>query len=252
MDLHLLNTSPAPVNVSVVVNLLTIPQSQMKQEAGIYFFYNPFIRVPAAAPGHARMSCPITSEVTLTNMQTHMHKQGLGGVANLADASGNPMQMLYTSNTWLNPIPKAWASGLSLQAGQHIDYECSYQNDGPTDIIQGLSAAHNEMCVLAGTYYPRDLKFEDCSTQGTWDNLSSAATFIGTGAADGATTLGCIMSATAVQPTDNDKLFGCIVDSCPKIAPQLTSLIDCAIAAGSVGATTCSSQIGELQQTACQ
>jgi len=88
LDLHVLNASSKPLDVTVVTNLNTIPQSQATIEAGIYFFYNPFIRVPAGAKSQARMSCPITSNVTIVNAQTHMHKQGLGGVASLEDSSG--------------------------------------------------------------------------------------------------------------------------------------------------------------------
>ena len=92
MDLHVLNASSAPLAPDRAINLDTIPQSQVKQEAGIYFFYNPFIASRPASMAHARMSCPVTSDVTLTTAQTHMHKWGLGGTANLEDSTGTVIQ----------------------------------------------------------------------------------------------------------------------------------------------------------------
>ena len=142
------------------------------------------------------MSCPVTSAVTLTTAQTHMHKWGLGGTANLEDGTGAIVQKLYTSNTWSDPPVTEWSTPpMTLKAGQQIDYECNYQNDGTTTIIQGLSAVTNEMCVFVGAYYPRDEKFETCGTTGQFSDQGTAATYIGTGTATCAATLVCLQSA---------------------------------------------------------
>jgi hypothetical protein len=254
MDLHVLNASAMQLNPTVLINLDTIPQSQVKQEAGIYFFYNPFIRVPAGgAPAHARMSCPVTSDVTLTTAQTHMHKWGLGGVSNLEDSSGTLMQQLYVSTVWTDPPVTQWASGMALQAGEQIDYECNYVNTGDTDIVQGLSAATNEMCVFAGAYYPRDTKFETCSTTGNWSDLGNAATYIGTGTTSCEATLQCIPGGEQSYPTDHgDALFGCMVDSCPAVAKELTAAWDCFESSGSANPmTACATQINACVAASC-
>ncbi len=224
------------------MNLDTIPQSQAKVEAGVYFFYNPFIRLPANSSGHARMSCPVTSDVTIVNAQTHMHKQGVGGVANLEDSAGNVVQQLYTSQTWTDPPVKVWSPGMTVSAGQRIDYLCNYDNTGTTDVIQGLSAAKNEMCVYAGAYYPRDTSFENCTS----------ATYIGTGTADGAATLQCMGSVSPSSASFDDTYFGCVVDSCPSIAEPLTALVSCEMKNGASSQSACATQLAALQQAACR
>ena len=252
MDLHILNTTPAALPVTVQMNLDTIPASQVTQEAGIYFFYDPFIAIPPYASSHARMSCPVTSAVTLTTAQTHMHKWGLGGTANLEDGTGAIVQPLYTSTTWTDPPVTQWsAPPMTLKAGQQIDYECNYQNDGATTIIQGLSAATNEMCVLVGAYYPRDEKFETCGTTGQFSNQGTAATFIGTGTASCGSTLACLQSAE--QSSDPTPFFTCMVDSCPGAAAPLTQFLDCAFGVPSGGdvMTVCASQIGACLGATC-
>lgn len=242
LDLHVLNASPKPLDVTVVMNLNTIPQSQAKIEAGIYFFYNPFIRVPAGAKAQARMSCPVTSDVTIVNAQTHMHKQGLGGTANLEDSSGNVLQQLYASQTWVDPPVKTWSPGMTVGVGRQIDFLCNYDNPGTTDVIQGLSAAKNEMCVYAGAYYPRDTDFENCT----------GATYIGTGAADGAATLQCMGSAAPSSSSFEDTYFGCVVNSCPAIAGVLTAFVDCEMQNGASSQTACGVQYAALQKAGCQ
>jgi hypothetical protein len=253
MDLHVLNTSTAALPVTVQMNLDTIPASQVTQEAGVYFFYNPFIAIPPYSSAHARMSCPVTSAVTLTTAQTHMHKWGLGGTANLEDGTGTVVQKLYTSATWSDPPVTQWSTPpMTLQAGQQIDYECNYQNNGTTTIIQGLSAVTNEMCVFVGAYYPRDEKFETCGTTGQFSDQGSAATYIGTGTATCTATLECLQSAA--QATTAAPFYTCMVDSCPGVATPLTEFIDCDFSLPSGGSVTtvCASQINDCIAATCQ
>jgi hypothetical protein len=249
MDLHVLNASANALPVTVTIDLQGIPASQARREAGIYFFYNPFIAIPPNASSHAEMSCPVTSAVTLTTQQTHMHKWGLGGVANLEDSSGKVLKQLYTSDTWSDPAVTAWTTPpMTLQAGQQIEYECNYQNDGDTTIIQGLSAQTNEMCVLVGAYYPRDTKFETCGTTGNFADQGSAATFIGTGTATCFDTLDCLQGAMT-----SESFFSCMVNSCPSVATPLTQVLDCQENApqGSDVNTVCKTQIGNCIAATC-
>ncbi len=252
MDLHVLNTTPAALPVTVQMNLDTIPASQVTQEAGIYFFYDPFIVVPPASMAHARMSCPVTSDLTLTTAQTHMHKWGLGGTANLEDATGAVVKPLYTSATWADPPVTLWPSpGLALQAGQHIDYECNYQNDGTTTVIQGLSAVTNEMCVFVGAYYPRDEKFETCGPDAQFTDLGSTATYIGTGTTTCGATLECLQ--TAQSASSAEPFYACMVDSCPGAADALTAFLDCSFNVPSGGdiETVCGAQINTCLAASC-
>jgi hypothetical protein len=247
MDLHVLNVSMAPLDPVVLINLDTIPKSQVTQEAGMFFFYNPFIVVPPNASAKAHMSCPVTSDVTLATVQTHMHKWGLGGVVNLEDSTGAQVQQLYTSTVWTDPPVTQWPSpGMALTAGQQIDYECNYENTGTTEVIQGLSAATNEMCVLLGAYYPRDTKFESCSTTGNFNDESSAATYIGSGTTSCSDSLTCLGSATT-----DASFFSCMVDSCPGAAVPLTAALACFNANSNNAQTACATQAAQCIEATC-
>jgi hypothetical protein len=248
LDLHVLNTTATALTPTAVINMDTIPQSQVTQEAGIYFFYNPFIVVPPNSMAEAHMSCPVTSDVTLVTTQTHMHKWGLGGAANLEESTGAMMKQLYTSSVWTDPPVTEWSPGMALTAGQQIDYECHYENTGTTTIVQGLSAATNEMCVLMGAYYPRDIEFETCSTSTTWNlnDLSDAATYIGSGTATCSDSLTCISNASS-----DEAFYACMVDSCPGAAVSLTAALACFNANGNNAQTACATQAAECIETTC-
>ena len=198
------------------------------------------------------MSCPVTSSVTLTTAQTHMHKWGLGGSANLEDSAGKVIEQLYTSNTWSDPPVTEWKTPpKTLAAGQQIDFECNYQNDGSTMVSQGLSAVTNEMCVFVGAYYPRDEKFETCGTTGKIEDQGSAATFIGTGTATCAATLGCFQSSQGAA--DAGPFYSCVVNSCSGAAKPLTKVLDCTFSApsGSDVTKVCANQINDCLAASC-
>jgi hypothetical protein len=112
--------------------------------------------------------------------------------------------------------------------------------------VQGLSAATNEMCVFVGAYYPRDAKFETCSTTGAFTDLSNAATYIGTGAADCTTSMQCVSGAK-----DAATFYGCVTNSCPGIAKPFTAALDCFSANGSTAQTACATQISACAATTC-
>ncbi len=247
LDLHVLNVTMAALNPIAVINLDTIPQSQVTQEAGIFLFFDPFIVVPPNATAKAHMSCPVTSNVTLTTLQTHMHKWGLGGTVNLEDSTGAMVKPLYTSSVWTDPPVTQWpVPGMALTAGQQIDYECNYENTGTTQVIQGLSAATNEMCVLVAAYYPRDTKFETCSTTGSFADASSAATYIGSGTTSCQDSLTCIGGAKS-----SADFFSCMVNSCPGAAGALTAALSCFNANGNNAQTACVTQEAQCVETTC-
>ncbi len=252
MDLHIINATKETLPVTVQINLDTIDRAKVTEEAGIFFFYDPFIAVPPNGTSRARMSCPVTSDVTLTTMQTHMHKWGLGGSATLDEGSGAPLEKLYTSDTWSDPLVKQWSNPpMRLKPGQRIDYQCNYENAGAKTVIQGLSAVTNEMCVLAGAYYPRDEKFETCGTTGKFGDQDSAATYIGSGKATCGATLSCLQASQGAK--DAGPFYTCMVDSCPAAADPLTKFIDCLFSApsGSDVTQVCASEIDACLSSTC-
>jgi hypothetical protein len=228
MNTHYLNATPNKVDTDARVNLYTIPQSEMKTEAGIIFFYDPIIRVASMEPGQARMACPVNREYTVYNLQTHMHKRGLGGLANLTDHDGNVIQELYTSPSWEN-VPVKTYDSLKIEAGQYLDYRCNYQNDEDHTILQGLTTK-DEMCMLIGAYSPVNAPFGYCSPDGSTGAKGFAATFIGNGAVGCMESVDCI-EKVGISPDGAmvDPAYACVLNSCEKVARPFNAALRCEI-----------------------
>ena len=69
---HDLNATNQTLTVEARINMWTIPKDQMVQEAGILFYYDPFIRVPAMSPGNAEMACPSRAAQYLHRRQVQL------------------------------------------------------------------------------------------------------------------------------------------------------------------------------------
>lgn len=214
MNAHYLNASAKPLTAEVRLNVYTIPTSAMKNEGGLLFYYNPFIRVPAMSKASARMSCKITQDITLTNIQSHMHKRAVNYQADLRDEKGDLAQTLYTNTEWENVPVKKFEPGFSIKKGSSLDYRCDYKNSEDRDIDQGPSTK-DEMCMLLGSYYPATPETGFCFER----------TFIGTGTNTCGQAYSCALIAGAGQKWGD--FYGCVVESCPTVAPQLTSAIRC-------------------------
>jgi Copper type II ascorbate-dependent monooxygenase, C-terminal domain len=238
MNTHYINASTTALTVDARVNLWTIPKEQATVEAGIIFFYDPIIRVPAHSSGYAEMSCPVNADINVLNLQTHMHARGLGGQAFvLPPGTTQAPQMIYESTNWEQVPVKAFQpsqQGMQIKAGSTLNYHCNYQNDEDHTIVQGATTK-DEMCMIIGVYYPRDAKTEMCSPDGTYDGLSLAGTWYGKG---GTNTCGQAL-ACAQAATTQDASYACLLGACRSATPALDDVAKCFFTQRSVCKTQC-------------
>lgn len=253
---HFLNPQDVPIEAEVRVNFFTVPRETVTTEAAIYVHYNPFIRVGAMATADARMSCPVPEDITILGAQSHMHARGMGLDASLVHADGTS-EPLYQSKSWDDVPVKEWRPGQPAAKGSAIDFTCHYSNGENRVVTQGTSS-RDEMCVITGIYYPVNMPFANCSPDGTAEKFSLAATFIGTGSATCAQSLSCINAAKPTSQDKGDSLYGCIVNSCPKVGKQLTGAFMCLAAHGgpacntACAAGTSTTECKQCTQQACQ
>ncbi|KYF84461.1 hypothetical protein BE17_45890 [Sorangium cellulosum] len=225
MNTHYLNASPEPLVADARVNLYTMPPEQVEQEAGMLFHYNPFIRVPANGAASARMRCRIDEDISIVRVQSHMHRRGVGFAAHRVRGDG-AMEEIYANEAWEEVPAKVFPSPLEVKAGEALDFRCDYVNAEPRDVVQGLTT-RDEMCMLIGPYFPRSPEIDNCTdAQGV-----PAETWIGSGAATCAETLACASAAAS-----DAALYGCVVDSCPGAAAQVSGALRCQFLTAGQGA----------------
>jgi hypothetical protein len=228
MNTHYLNATPHSLDTTASIDVYTIPDAQVKHEAGMIFFYDPIIRVPAGATAQARMACPVNRDYQIFNLQTHMHKRGLGGLANLTDSDGNVLQQLYQSSDWENVNVQKY-DDLHVSPGQMLDYRCNYDSHEDHTVLQGLTTK-DEMCMLIGAYTPHNTAFEYCSPDGTSGAKGFSATFYGSGTATCMDSVKCVEGALATPQggQQDDVLYGCILNSCERAAKPFNAAVRCA------------------------
>ena len=221
MNTHYLNANPKPLMAEARINVFTIPTAQMKQEGGVLFFYNPIISIAAGSTATARMRCAVDSEIRLTNIQSHMHRRAVNYEAMLSDKSGQ-VESLYKNDDWENVPVKKFEPGKLIPAGSSFDYHCDYKNPESHDIRQGPSTK-DEMCMLIGSYYPRNREIENCQK----------ATWYGDGNKSCNSQLGCAVAA--LGSGDFNNVIDCVSASCSSVGKQLTDALFCVFEQSATG-----------------
>ncbi|HEX8790550.1 MAG TPA: hypothetical protein VF765_06330 [Polyangiaceae bacterium] len=224
-QVHYINATAAALDAKVHVQLSLDTGDDIITKAGIFFFYDPFIDVPAGATAKATMRCLIPDQVTLVYASSHYHARGVGYGAYL-DPSATEMapKPFYTSNSWSSP-PNQQMS-MTLPAGSHLRFECDYDNSsGTAEYFQGQSALTNEMCMFIGTYYPEMTQIADYCLSGP--------DMFGTGSVSCGDTLTCLEACGSIT---FGRLGGggvseceqkCIVQSCPSASAPLVPVVEC-------------------------
>ncbi len=257
MQSHYLNTTGSELAARIDVELELIDPAGIDEEAGIIFYYNPKISVPPMGTGSATLTCPVTSDINLAFVSSHMHKRGSGFVASTDDAAamkalGGP---LYTTQEWGEPLPRVFgeAEPLALAQGSSISYTCDFDNPDPLTVVQGPSADTNEMCMFIGMYWPRENEQFEWCYDGVTDQggaVSAAATLgclVGCGGADAECTAGCWENACANAPMKISQIRDCLPQCIGECVTGLDSET-CAACANDL----CPREYDELMAASCQ
>ncbi len=229
-QVHYLNATAAPLNPTVKVHL-DVTTQPVKQNAGVLFFYDPFIYVPQGGPGTASLRCPIPNDITVFTEASHYHSRGVNYQAYLDEPSpaAPATTPFYTSADWESPTIQL--DTMQIKAGSDIRFYCDYNNEqGTQAYIQGQSAAVNEMCMFIGMYYP---------AMGMAEEQCFAGDNFGTGTQSCMPSLSCLQ---ACPPNDEDAgsvsgelglvnynscIQGCMVNSCAAADDPLIGFLGC-------------------------
>ena len=215
MNAHYINVLEEEIRPEVFINLHTIPEAEVETEGGILFWYNPFIRVGANSQASVRAGCTLAADVNVVALQSHMHRRGVDFVAEVPGAASD-MNPLYTTDQWENVSSRVFEPALRIEQGTKVEYECRYENTEARDVYQGFTTK-DEMCVLAGTYYPRAAGVGQCFADFWWE---------GQGTVSCADSLSCFQNALLAEDRFA-AMSDCVLDSDPAIADPLSSAMGC-------------------------
>ena len=163
---HYLNATDKGLAAHVEMTMHPTDPSKVEQEAGTIFFNNINIRVPPHGSAQSHMSCELPNDIQLALLWSHMHERGVKFVVETDDAAAaKALGTLYEEDDWAEPSQRAYPNDSTavLHAGSHINFSCTFQNEGDSTYVFGNSAHTNEMCILHGMYWPRmSSRHEQC------------------------------------------------------------------------------------------
>lgn len=246
LELHYLNTTSAETEPEVKLNLW-FAESQLTTEAGSFFMYDRDIAVPAHGAATTRMHCEIPSDISIMSILPHVHSRGTAQRIYLSGKGLDAPKLILSSKGYSDLETRSFKDApIEVKAGQALDFECDYQNDGDLGVVEGPSKTENEMCMILGDYYPR---------------LPSAAewcTMVGSGPLhEGKST--CIEALGCSQAAGADAFAGetCYIDVCKGSSKAINDLTNCgfnkcAKECPGAGCSACAVQACQPEFSACQ
>jgi len=153
LNLHLFNAGETELSGDSAVLVKTIPAAQVENEVDMIFAGTFEISIPPDGQPHtASGGCTVGADETILAWWPHMHKTAIHQTVTVTHA-GVPVDALdddfsFTEQRYYTePTPR------ELTAGDLINVECTYVNDGP-DPIQWGDSSNAEMCFSGMYRYP--------------------------------------------------------------------------------------------------
>jgi hypothetical protein len=163
IEMHYINSSDAPLEVSATSEFYAVPESAIDHEASILFIGTPDINIPAGAtmdvkayftPSRAQLDLSGAKFFAITG---HTHKHGLSVKVSTASTAGGPFTSVYAPSLfeWSEPETAVHRPEFTMPAGLQsgFDITCSYHNTSASTLTFGESA-NDEMCFFWTYYYP--------------------------------------------------------------------------------------------------
>ncbi|HET7506171.1 MAG TPA: hypothetical protein VFK02_34365 [Kofleriaceae bacterium] len=156
-QMHYLNATDAPIRAHVTLNAEAYEAGASYTRTAAYVTYNGDISIPPGATDHLEtMTCNVPAGAKFWVLSTHAHKQAVK--TEIKDGMPASTAIPFTSTDWEHPGATMWSSApfYTFATGK-LTYECTYDNVGDnakSTIVDGPSAAINEMCMATGYYFP--------------------------------------------------------------------------------------------------
>jgi len=148
IQLHLQNTSSAPITDSTAMQLKMVHPDALTTKAGIFGLDNRKLEIPAHRTGMAHeMSCSPQRAMNVFAVLGHMHKQGRELALRRA-----PSELLYETRWNFDQQPVTPLS-LRIEPSDALSFRCIHDNPGAQPITYGESS-DQEMCAFIFYYTP--------------------------------------------------------------------------------------------------
>jgi len=151
LNAHYFNKQATSLTGENYINMYTVPQSSVVNEAQSINFANYNFSIPANSRKTITTDYTFAKAVTVTTLTSHFHKLGekfqikiLGGPRN--------GEIVYENTDWEHPLVINLATPIQLKAGEGLTSVVTYNNTTNKTVNFGLTS-EDEMNIIFGYYY---------------------------------------------------------------------------------------------------
>jgi hypothetical protein len=160
LELHYLNLTGGPVDLSPTSTLCPIPDAEYHDDADFLFIGNPDVdvqphQVTTLGPTFYRLDSHF-SDAHFFALTGHTHQLGTNVVVQTGPAAAGPFVDVYDVANWSWREPETVYPDVPFQIppGGGFSFTCTWDNPTDATLHLGESAETNEMCFFWAYYYP--------------------------------------------------------------------------------------------------
>lgn len=159
LELHYINTTPAPVAVAASSTFVSIAPETFQHEADFLFIGNPDIDIPARSTYTVGPSYfPLPGDLAAAeffSITGHTHQYGTDVTVETTPGAGGAGSPVYdvAGWDWDEPDTVYHDPPFTVPAGGGFRFSCEYDNTSDSNVGFGESA-NSEMCFFWAYYYP--------------------------------------------------------------------------------------------------
>ena len=152
-EIHYVNATAEPIEVSAYVNAYTIPTSEVTEGIWGGQIRDENIQIPAGGEATEWSRCVMNEDVEVIFLASHTHELGTNFTIRTFDGE-NVGDIIYTNDDWHDPKITQYDPPLVVPAGSGFEWSCTWNNPGDQDVTYGLTA-QDEMCNMTLVHTPQ-------------------------------------------------------------------------------------------------
>lgn len=151
LNAHYFNKTDLTLKGENYVNFYTVPASQVQHIAGTLDLNNTDITIPAGQKRTFVKNFTFNNQTRVIQLTSHTHRLGEKFVIRIFGGPRNG-EIIYENTDWEHPLIKTFTTPITLQPGQGLTSEVTFNNTTNKTVGFGLTS-EDEMNIIFGYFY---------------------------------------------------------------------------------------------------
>ncbi|GAA4459735.1 hypothetical protein GCM10023189_33820 [Nibrella saemangeumensis] len=151
LNSHYVNKTAAPIKGEVYFNLFTVDKAKVQRVVQTLDWGNTSLNIPAKSKVTLSKTFTVDKPVKVLVLTSHTHKLGEKFIIRIKGGARNN-EIVYESTDWEHPETITYKTPISLNKGEGLTSEITYNNTTSQAVRFGLTS-EDEMGIIFGYYY---------------------------------------------------------------------------------------------------